>query len=440
MGQRDMLLELSVLSYHRLSPKQVAVKRFDAHGGSLGRSERADWYLPDPERVVSGIHAELRYQNGHYHITDKSTNGLFINRSVEALGQDNSYTLKHGDILCMGDYEIQAALISALPADDNVTASNSHQSAANYSADRFEPSPAAMTGLTLSSLTAQNSDSAVTSTDHNLPLDDHFLPPSALIPDDWGSQWQSNEHNQAVEEVTTLIESSTAAIATPPAAQALDSLIPPAPANNVSHHAKRHNPPAAGQACLQAFLNGLGVSEANIQQADSEAWWEQLGQALQQSLLGMIDVMRARSEVKSSFRVNQTTFQQRENNPLKFSANIDDAFHNLFNRPGSSFLPANQAIKEAFADISRHEDAIIAGASSAINGVLTQLAPHQIEQKDYSSNFLDKLNPAQRQARMWSLYKALHQDLAVELNKNKQRGVNDDFISAYEAHLRSQGQ
>ena len=56
MGQRDMLLELSVLSYHRLSPRQVAVKRFDAAGGSLGRSEQADWYLPDPERVVSGVH------------------------------------------------------------------------------------------------------------------------------------------------------------------------------------------------------------------------------------------------------------------------------------------------------------------------------------------------------------------------------------------------
>jgi type VI secretion system protein ImpI len=79
-----MLLELSVLSYHRLSPRQVAVKRFDAAGGSLGRSEQADWYLPDPERVVSGVHALISYINDAFTITDKSTNGLFVNRAVEA--------------------------------------------------------------------------------------------------------------------------------------------------------------------------------------------------------------------------------------------------------------------------------------------------------------------------------------------------------------------
>lgn len=416
MGQRDMLLELSVLSYHRLSPRQVAVKRFDMAGGSLGRSEQADWYLPDPERVVSGVHAVISCNNSVFSITDKSTNGLFINRAVEALGQGNSHVLQHGDVLCLGDYEIQVALIDALPAeiarsvaphsadatagsDHNTLQSNSGLRISDVATDIFSGSQAL-------NPRAENA-LAKPQAKQELAMDDHFLAPSALIPDGWESDWQPAETLPAV------------------AAPAV-----------VSNTTTQQQGPASQHQCLQAFLTGLGVSEANQHAIDSPQWWEQLGQALQQSLQGVIAVMRERSNVKNSFRVNQTTFQQRENNPLKFSANIDDAFHNLFNRPGASFMPARQAIAEAFADISQHEAAIIAGAAGAMSGLLAELAPSKLEASDYGGGFVDKVNPAQRQARLWNRYKALHRELAADLNNKDKQGVNDDFISAYEAYLK----
>ncbi|MDP2713484.1 type VI secretion system-associated FHA domain protein TagH [Rheinheimera sp.] len=429
-----MLLELSVLSYHRLSPRQVAVKRFDSSGGTLGRSEQADWYLPDPERVVSSEHAVISHQNGAFTITDKSTNGLFVNRAVDALGQGNSYTLKHGDLLCMGDYEIQVALIDELQTVADLQSKPATiqpatiqparvQAVQNDALSQRNAVAPAGNGMLVSDVSGSSFGRSTADTalpEHRagaeLVMDDHFLAPAALIPDDWASAWQTNDN-------------SVAAAVTPAALQtgikqpAVDKPLKQTSATD-------------GHAHLQAFLKGLGVSEANLQAADSAAWWEQLGQALQQSLQGVITVMHARSEVKNSFRVNQTTFQQRENNPLKFSANIDDAFHNLFNRQGSSFMPPRQAIAEAFADISRHESAIIAGAGGAMIGLLSQLAPQRIEAGDFGGSFVDKLNPAQRQARLWARYKALHAELATELNNKDKQGVNDDFISAYEAFLR----
>ena len=442
MGQKDRLLELSVLSYHRLSPKQVAVKRFDTAGGSLGRSERADWYLPDPERVVSGVHASISCNKGLFSITDQSTNGLFVNRSVEALGQGNSHQLKHGDILCMGDYEIQVALIDALPDSTLVPPITAQKEPLNtvaqpavtpkaagaqpsqsYNVNEHTNSGFSVAELTGAAFGLTSAHNAVPSRDnrHEMTMDEHFLAPSALIPDDWEAPWQQKIPEQPIQETTSTVVNT--------------ELVH----NAVKDKRKSTAPALAGDsaAYLQAFLAGLGVSQANIQSVESSQWWEQLGQALQQSLLGVMEVMRARSEVKSSFRVNQTTFQQRENNPLKFSASIDDAFHNLFNRPGSSFMPARQAIAEAFADISQHEAAIIAGASGAMAGMLVQLAPEKIEAADFGGSFVDKLNPAQRQARYWAHYKALHTDLSAELNKKNQQGVNDDFINAYEACLRS---
>jgi type VI secretion system FHA domain protein len=431
-----MLLELSVLSYHRLSPRQVAVKRFDKTGGTLGRSEQADWYLPDPERVVSGVHAQISYHSGQFSITDKSTNGLFINRSVDALGPQERYVLKHGDVLCLGDYEIQVALIEAMPLSEPVPA-------ATKGGEELKPalaavSPTADRGLRIADIaaapvTADNSSESRgsaslrqvnTAAPHALSqefeLDDHFLSPSALIPDDWQSDWPSAATDR-VEQRSPLKTTDH---------------ITASKKNNVNQQVQPLTDTEA-QACLHAFLHGLGVSEANQQAQASPQWWEQLGQALQQSLQGVIAVMRERSEVKSRLRVNQTTFQQRENNPLKFSANIDDAFHNLFNRPGSSFMPARQAIAEAFADISSHESAIIAGANGAMTGLLTQLAPDKIAETDFGQSFVDKVNPAQRPARLWSRYKALHNVLATELHSKDKPSVNDDFISAYEAYLRS---
>lgn len=412
MGQRDMLLELSVVSYHRLSPKQVAVKRFDASGGSLGRSEHADWCLPDPERVVSGVHALINLKNGQFSITDESTNGLFVNRSVDALGQGNSHLLQNGDTLCLGDYEIQVALIES-SAENNLTqqpssvvsTASAFATPSNAGLRIEDVAPVKIASNTIKQEPAYNSQ-------HELTLDEHFLAPAALIPDDWGSGWLSNE--TAESAITSSVQ--------PPATKT----------NNLVKPAKESDP----QAYLQAFLTGLGISESNQQAMYSVQWWEQLGQALQQSLQGAIAVMRERSNVKSTFRVNQTTFQQRENNPLKFSANIDEAFHNLFNRPGSSFMPASQAIAEAFADISQHESAIIAGASGAMVGLLEQLAPQRIEEADFGGGFIDKVNPAQRQARLWARYKALHNELSKELNNTNKQGINDDFINAYETYLR----
>lgn len=437
MGQRDMLLELSVLSYHRLSPRQVAVKRFDIQGGSLGRSEQADWYLPDPERVVSGVHAIISFQQGQFRITDQSTNGLFVNRSVEPLGQGNSHSLHHGDILCLGDYEIQVALIDSVSAEKNAEHSliaentqkpplNRHsdvatgltigQAAAARITPAFEPQPLFNAPDTMRSDGTSASQAPVANTmafdaQSNLALDNldqHFHAPAALIPDDWESPWQ--------DEPATVLN---------PVKQPLS-----APSG------KSQPGNSSDSACVQAFIRGLGLSDANQAAMQNEQCWQQLGQALQQALQGVITVMHERSQVKSSFRVNQTTFQQRENNPLKFSANLDDAFHNLFNRPGSSFMPARQAIAEAFSDISRHEAAIIAGARGAMSGLMAELAPQRLEAADYGSNLFDKLNPAQRQARLWARYKALHQELAGEVNDKNKQGVNDDFISAYEAYLR----
>lgn len=422
-----MLLELSVLSYHRLSPRQVALKRFDGKGGTLGRAEHADWHLPDPERVVSNIHGQISYNNDGFWITDRSTNGLFVNRLVSPIGNGKKHLLADGDLLCLGDYEIKVSIIAATlqtPPDQSSDSEVAEYgqglavsdfdiacSGASRVAGPVRSLPDTDGLSEVDSLTYQDADVMA----HNDMINESFTPPQSLIPDDWQPQWQ--QHN-VPDECLKLASRSV---------QPDTTVQPLTPASN----GRQGN----ADKCLQAFLSALDVPAPSAQQMQNPAWWGQLGEALQASLHGVIDVMRSRSEMKNTLRVNQTTFQQRENNPLKFSACVSEAFHNLFNHNASSFMGPRQAINAAFADINQHEAAIIAGAAGAMQGLMTQLTPELIEQRDFGASFIDKVNPAQRYSRYWNLYQVLHQELMAEVARTAKGGVNDDFIRAYEDYL-----
>jgi type VI secretion system protein ImpI len=250
---------------------------------------------------------------------------------------------------------------------------------------------------------------------NNDMLTESFTPPQSLIPDDWQPQWQ--QETLADER----LDKATNATGSPAAIKQTSATAGCAHAN--------------AEQCLHAFLSALNVPAPPAQLLQNPAWWGQLGEALQASLHGIIAVMRARSELKNTLRVNQTTFQQRENNPLKFSANVNEAFHNLFNHNASSFMAPRQAISAAFADMSQHEAAIIAGAAGSMQGLLSQLTPQLIEQRDFGVSFIDKVNPTQRYSRYWNLYQGLHQELLAEVTLTAKGGVNDDFIRAYEDYL-----
>ncbi len=436
-----MLLELTVVSYHRLSPRQTPVKCFDQQGGTIGRAETSDWHLPDPERVVSGSHARIDKRGSDFYITDLSTNGLFLNRSVDAVGIDNTQPLSDGDFLTLGEYEIEVRLVerssekpNVQPVKETVASSDLNSSASKSSLDsgmsmgiampNLNDAPIATSSISSGVESVQSVDAASVSN----TLDDHFLPPTPNIPEEWDSQWGGNE--SLVVDTPELVTPELAVDAPKP----VTPTVSPSSSNASSSVSSKPN---VSNADMAAFLRGLGVSSQMIPAEASDQWWEQLGVAFQELLMGLMGVLRTRSTVKSEFRVNQTTFQQKENNPLKFSATVDDVFHNLFNRSGASFLPARQAIKDAFDDVNRHEEAIMAGAKGSILGVLKQLSPEMIETKDFTPSFMDKMTPARRQARYWDLYKELYKDVQSEASMNNQRAVNEEFTAAYEESLNS---
>lgn len=119
-----MRLVLDVTSFQKALMGNGSRHVFDQTGGVIGRARRSDWVLPDPDRFVSGTHAEISFDGERFYITDVSTNGLFLNDSSVPLGKGARWPISNGDRMAVGDFEIVArveedadtALPSARPA------------------------------------------------------------------------------------------------------------------------------------------------------------------------------------------------------------------------------------------------------------------------------------------------------------------------------------
>ncbi len=73
---------------------------------SIGRSERNDWQLDDPDRHLSKTHCVISAEMGQYVLTDLSTNGVYINGARQPTSRDSRVILTDGDQFRLGEYLI----------------------------------------------------------------------------------------------------------------------------------------------------------------------------------------------------------------------------------------------------------------------------------------------------------------------------------------------
>ena len=105
-----MHLVLDVTSFQKALMGTGSRHVFDETGGLIGRGRRSDWVLPDPDRFVSGTHAEISFDGDRFYITDVSTNGIFLNDSSVPLGRGARWPISSGDRMALGDFEIVARI------------------------------------------------------------------------------------------------------------------------------------------------------------------------------------------------------------------------------------------------------------------------------------------------------------------------------------------
>lgn len=182
------------------------------------------------------------------------------------------------------------------------------------------------------------------------------------------------------------------------------------------------------------LIDAMGFQDHQLVDAQITQINELVGGIVREMIAGLMQVLSSRSSIKNEFRMNVTTIQPVENNPLKFSANVDDALENMFIKKGNAYKKPLEAVREGFDGIAEHQVAILAGIRAAFKGVVERFDPILLDAR-FSRQNKGGLLPGSQRAKNWDMYLDYYSELVGDLDNTFQYLFGDDFVQAYEDQL-----
>ena len=181
------------------------------------------------------------------------------------------------------------------------------------------------------------------------------------------------------------------------------------------------------QALQQALLKGLGVPNLELPEGLNARLMEEVGKMLREMTEGTVDMLRLRSQAKSSIHAEMTIIGPRAVNPLKAAWDVDVALRHLLAPQRTDLMGPVRAVTDAYDDLRAHDRGLAAGIEAALQSLLHRFSPEQFEQR-LEGGALDRFLPANRKARQWDLLLELYEDIAKE--------AQEDFWSVFEREFR----
>lgn len=436
-----MYLTLEVISANAAALGGARRQVFSVDGGRIGRA-------PENQMVLPGVgvhrhHATVRFINGVFFIEGVGTNGIAVNNPDLVLPRNEPYPLKNGDKVFIDEFEL-VVTASATPPVEPAAAPSPRAGVPldELAGGRPNTRPAAslidlpIGAEDLDPLKQLNLAGAAPPPaprvpeqpwNHSSALSDHFAPapvapygaPSAsqAIPEDWDKTSFNKSKLQPAPPVPP---------APPPQASARRPAPAPARPAPVSHAPAVEGD--AGSFDWNAFLRAAGVDPATVP-ADTSAV---LGTIMRSVVQGLIEVLRARSEIKSEFRMPVTQVKVSENNPLKFAANAEDALANLFGRRNPAYLPPQEAFDDAFSDVRFHQLAMLVGVRAGFDHLMSRFDPEQLEEVFSRQGRRGLFGGG---AKHWEMYSERYREMAADRDETFRRLFGEEFARAYEQQL-----
>ncbi|MEJ0035900.1 MAG: type VI secretion system-associated FHA domain protein TagH [Gammaproteobacteria bacterium] len=457
-----MYLTFEVISANASQLGAHRRKVFSVDGGRIGRAPENDMVLPGVG--VHRHHATVRFINGVFFVEGVGTNGIAINDPDRVLPRNEPYPLKTGDKVFIDEYEVTVTASATAPAEPAARAPERESvrpmaestgpgaraplvGGASEPAEDLDPLRKLTGGAPAQPRTQRPVES---SWNHSSSLQDHFTPPPVpppaaasgnVIPENW--------------DRTSFDRSKLQPAAAPPPQRAAAS---PAPSAPPSHGAQRSAPPSTHAAPVGTAASSRAVPPALTQRAPAPATsnspfdWEAflraagvdasrvppetaaiMGDILRGVVQGLIEVLRARTEIKTEFRMPVTQVKVSENNPLKFAANAEDALGNLLGRRNPAYLPPQEAFEDALNDVRFHQVAMLAGVRAGFENLMSRFDPAQLRemfdrQGKRGGLFSGKGN-------YWERYTERYQEMTADRDETFRRLFGEEFARAYEQQL-----
>ena len=159
-----------------------------------------------------------------------------------------------------------------------------------------------------------------------------------------------------------------------------------------------------------------------------------MGSIMRSVVQGLIEVLRARSEIKTEFRMPVTQVKVSENNPLKFAANAEDALANLLGRRNPAYLAPQEAFDDALNDVRFHQLAMLAGVRAGFDNLMNRFDPEALQEHFDRQGKRGGLFGGGK-ASYWERYVERYEEMSKDRDDTFRRLFGEEFARAYEQQL-----
>ena len=497
-SEDPMLLTLEIISANGESLGPNRRKTVGAEGVQIGRAKENDWVISD--QYISRMHARVRHVNGAFYVEGLGRNPLAINDVHNTVPNNEPQLLRNGDRFFLDQYEIKATVsagdtvaqrddpFSPVPdvwGDTAPPQDISIQDGENQGEGNLDPIEA-LGGRT------PRAPAPLKPVDlhQRSVLEDNYRPPPAIapaggqIPDTWdrskGTHMESPPgrpppaapakrsataasgggaipdawdrsgltHMEQQQRPVTRPAPQPPPPAVKPAAPQTARRPPPASRADL-HKPAPHQPaaapppaarpeipaPAAPQSSslsLEQLLRAAGVPASEM----TPEMAAEFGEVFRIVVQGVMEVLQSRAEIKSQMRMSMTRMKPTENNPLKFSPNVEAALHTLLVERNRGYLDTTRAFQEAFADIRDHQIAVLQGIRAAFDSMLEQFDPERIEEEmNRSASRGGGLLNVGAKSRFRDFYLERFERLTGDRDESFRRLFGEYFAQAYEEQM-----
>jgi type VI secretion system FHA domain protein len=431
-------------------------RTFTEQGGLIGRDARNALVLP--HKNVSARHAEISFRDGVFYLTDTSLNGVAIGSPANRLARDQPCALESGDHLFIEPYELLVSIDgwAARPAPDSrVDPFAPDQPFApdprspiidspSQVLDGGEVDPLKLLGGAPGPAAARTAIPVVPPVDD--PLRAHYQPPqveaspappaseTSEIPPDYNPLIRDDSFAGPSPVISRPVPSPglggrtrdpVAPSLRTPAVPGEPPVRPPLPPDLPPHEAN-------GAGDLADVLKGAGLEGVAVTPELARSF----GQILRVVVSGLMDVLQARQRIKEEFQMRHTRLTPTDNNPLKFSANVEDALHNLLVKRNAAFLGPVDAFGDAFDDLRHHQLAMLAGMRVAFESMLAEFDPDRLQEQFDRQAGKGALPLLPARMRYWDLYRERRREMVQDPEAAFTRLFGREFACAYEEQFR----
>ena len=429
----------------------IASRSWPQNRISIGRGEECTLVLEDPRKHVSRVHVELEEKaEGSFHLTVVSkVNPVFVNGKKHAPGSQIS--LRAGDRFELGEYELELLAppnvtqrMDALVSDVEETTrpDNPQLKMPAKAAAPPPPAPKAPEPVFAEATFIGEKAPVAPPPDHD-PLEGQVLPPvEPGLFDEPEAAAPPAPPPPAPEPAADVFADATyiGASASAPAPNVFDEATyvggRPQQQGGAAAPAAQPGGTAGMRRAMNIFLEGAGLADKEIKDAELEEFLRQSGKILRASIEGSMALLAARATAKKELRAeDRTMVASKDNNPLKLMSDPQEALAFLFDTKDRTdgFLDPVRAVGDAFEDLRAHEVALFAAMRAALLGSIQRFDPKTLEAELEKGAGGLGLN---RKAKLWELFAVYQQKLARDADDDFNKVFGREFMGTYMAQVK----